>query len=880
FRQGATDRDLDDEIRLHLELETEKHIRAGMPPARARRKALLDFGGVERTKEAHRDGWGVRWIQEIVSDARFALRTLRKSPAFAIAAILTLTLGIASAVAIFGFVDSALIRPLPYPDLPRLMGVFKTSPIGGQRLGLSYPDYLDLERSNRVFASSAAYHKDEGFVLSDRGAPSLVNGTGVTSEFFRLLGVAPVIGRDFAAAPATDDLLTDPAEVILSYGAWQHWFHGRSDAVGSAVTLNGGTYTVIGVLPASFRFDPAGAADFWTTLRPYAGTGCFASRGCQAMGVIARLKEDVTQAEALAAVQAIAAQEAREHPDPDLRRGETLAPLSTWIVGDVEPILIALMAGASLLLLIAYVGVAGLLLVRAHSRQHELAIRTALGAGRRRLVQPFIIEGTIVVAIAAVLALIAATAARRLLLASVPADMLESMSYLRGGWGWHAPAFALGVGLVAVLLFAVIPAARIPLARLRGTLAISGPVAAGISWRRFGARLIILELATTLVLLAGAGLLGKSLYALLHVDMGFTPSRLATLTMQAPEGKYARREQALALHQAILDRLRRLPGVTAVATARSLPVVGVPSTQIGFVGVPDLGASNEVGHQVVSPGYLTTLKADLVKGRFFNRHDDFDAIRVVVINQTLARRYFAHADPIGRQVFFHPHGSAPQISGSQHPLLIVGVIADVKDDALDAKAEPVLYSAYAQSPGQSFRIVVRTAGDAGAALPSIVAAVRDVDRDILISDAATMPDIIQHSQAAYLHRVLAWLTGVFAILALMLTAIGLYGVVAYSVSRRTHEIGVRMALGAHRGAVYGLILGEAGRLTLIGTVIGLAGAIGAGLSMRKLLFGVQSWDVSILGGVAVIVVVCALLASYLPARRASRVDPMIALRTE
>jgi ABC-type antimicrobial peptide transport system permease subunit len=213
-------------------------------------------------------------------------------------------------------------------------------------------------------------------------------------------------------------------------------------------------------------------------------------------------------------------------------------------------------------------------------------------------------------------------------------------------------------------------------------------------------------------------------------------------------------------------------------------------------------------------------------------------------------------------------------------LLIVGVIADVKDDALDAKAEPVLYSAYAQSPGQSFRIVVRTAGDAGAALPSIVAAVRDVDRDILISDAATMPDIIQHSQAAYLHRVLAWLTGVFAILALMLTAIGLYGVVAYSVSRRTHEIGVRMALGAHRGAVYGLILGEAGRLTLIGTVIGLAGAIGAGLSMRKLLFGVQSWDVSILGGVAVIVVVCALLASYLPARRASRVDPMIALRTE
>ncbi|HEX5476161.1 MAG TPA: ABC transporter permease [Vicinamibacterales bacterium] len=820
-------------------------------------------------------------LEALAQDFRRAVRMLRRSPGFAAATILTLALGLASAVTMFGFVDAALIRPLPYPDLPRLVGVFKTSSLAGQRLGYSYPDYLDLERSNRVFASTGAYDFDEGFVLSDRGTPRLVTGTGVTTGFFRILGVAPVLGRDFTAAPATEDLRTAPPVVILSYAAWQHWFDGRPDALGSAVTLNGHPYTIIGVLPRDFRFDPAGAPDFWTTLRPYAGDTCYASRGCQSMGVIARLKEDVTRAQALADVQALAAQEAREHPDPDRGRGATLAPFSSWIPGDAEPILLALLGGAGLLLLIAYVDVSGLVLVRSDHRRHDCAVRGALGAGRGRLVQPFIVEGLIVAIAAGAVAVIAATVARRLLLALIPARMLDSMSYLRGGWTWHVALVAVALGLIAWLLFAVIPVVRMPFASLRSGLMAASAGGAGTSWRRFGARLVVVELAITMVLLAGGGLLGKSLYALLHVDMGFVPSHLATVSMQAPDSKYSRPAQASALQTSIVGRLRRLPGVTAVGTARTLPVTGVPGTQIGFVGRPDLGASNEAGHQVVSTGYLSSvLKARLLEGRFFDAHDAFEAPDVVIVNQTLARRYFRGENPIGRQIFYHPHGSAPQVSGPRHPLRIVGVIADVKEYALDSAPRPVVYSPNDRMAGHSCRIAVRTTQDAGTALPSLVAAIREVDPDILVSNAVTMPELVQGSQAAYLHRVLAWLTGTFAALALLLSAVGLYGVVAYSVSRRTREIGLRMALGAPRGAVSRLILKEAGRLTLIGIGIGGAGAVAAGVFMRRLLFGVKFWDVSILSGVAVVTLACALLASYLPARRAAGVDPVEALRAD
>jgi predicted permease len=872
--------DMDTELRFHIETYAEDLVRSGLPRQEATRRARLEFGGIERAKEECREARGVTFLESLAQDIRFGLHMLRKSPGFTTTTILTLSLGIAATVAILGFVDSALIRPLPYPNLSRLMGVFKTSPLGGQHLGYSYPDYLDLVRSNRVFASIAAYDGDGGFVLSDAGGVHLVNGTGMTSDLFRILGVTPVLGRDFATNPASEDLLAAPPTVILSYAAWQKWFGGKPDVLGKTVTLNGESYTVIGVLPRSFEFAPAGAADFWTTLHPYAGEPCYLSRGCMAMGVIARLKEGVTIQQALADVRAIAAQEAREHPDPDRNRGANIAPLSQWILGDIKPILLALLGGAGLLLLIAYVNVTGLLLVRSENRRHEFAMRGVLGASRGRLTQQFVIEGFVVVAASSALGLFAAAITRRLLLKLIPADMLDSMPYLRGGWNWHVTAFATALVLIAWTLFVMTPALRLPFASLHAGLAEGGRGAAGTSWRHLGAKLVVLELATTMVLLAGAGLLGKSLYELLHVDMGFDPNHLATLWMLAPEAKYSQSEQAIALQREIVSRLQSLPGITAVGTARDLPVTGVPSTQIGFVGRPSLGETNEVGHQVISAGYLSVLKAHLLKGRYFNEYDNTNAPSVAIINQTLARRYFPGENPVGKQVFYHQHGSAPESSGPQHPLEIVGVIADVKEYALDETAKPVVYTPSEQGPGPSFCIAVRTSQEAASVLPSLIATIHKIDPGIVTSGAATMPEIIQRSWAAYLHCVLAWLAGGFAALALMLSTIGVYGVIAYSVSRRTREIGVRMALGASLSSVYRLILKEAGWLILIGLVTGLSGSIPAGVFMSSLLFGVRSWDVLILGAVAAVLVLSALLASYIPARRAASVNPVDALRSE
>lgn len=818
-------------------------------------------------------------MNSLLQDIRYALRMLHKSPGFAIATIFTLSLGVAVAIAIFGFVDSALIRPLPYPNLSRLMGVFKTTQLGSQHAGYSYPDYLDLERSNRVFSSIAAYVGD-GFVLSDRGSAHLVNGASVTSGFFRILGVTPVLGRDFVASPASEDLQAAPSTVILSYAAWQKWFGGRPDVLGKTVTLTSHRepYAVIGVLPRSFEFAPPGAVDFWTTLRPDAGDSCFLSRGCMVMGVIARLKDGVTMQQALANLRAIATQEAKEYPDPDRYRGANIAPLSQWILGDIRPILLVLLGGAGLLLLIAHVNVMGLLLARSEKRRREFAVRGVLGAGRGRLIQQFVTEGFVMVAVSGALGLFAAAFARQLLLKLIPADMLDSMPYLRGTfWNWHVTVFVTVLVLIACTLFAVAPVLRLPFANLRAGLTEGAAGAPGKAWRRLGARLIVVELATTMVLLAGAGLLGKSLYRLLHVDLGFVPDHLATLSIGVPESRYSTSAQQIVLHREIISRLQNLPGVSDVGTVRDLPMSGPGSTQIGFVGRPSLGVNNEVGHQVVSPGYLSVVKATLLKGRRFNENDNTVAPLVAIINQTLARRYFPGENPLGKQFFYHAHDINRE--ASQPPIQIVGVVADMKDYALDSKATPVIYTPYEQWPdGNS--IVVRTSQNAASVLPSLVAAIHEIDPDILISDAATMPEIIQNSPAAYWHRASAWLVGGFAALALVLSIVGLYGVIAYSVSQRTREIGIRMALGAQRSSVYQLILKEAGWLTLLGILFGLACSVATATLMRGLLFGVQPWDVSTLGVVAGTLAASALLASYIPARRATRVDPMVALRYE
>ena len=869
------DSDLDEEIRSTLEMLTEQKIREGMAAAEAARAARIELGGAEQVKESVRASRSGAWLGTIAQDIRFALRMLRKSRSFAVTCILTLSLGIAAAVAIFGFVDAALIRPLPYANPARLLAVGETSPrVSPGMSGYSYLNYVDMARSNRVFASAALYQRRE-FVIANGGSLSAANGIGVTANFLGILGVAPAMGKDFEPIPAGEDLQSLPTTAILSYAAWQKWFGGRPDALGKTIVLSHEPYTVIGVLPRGFEFGPAGNAEFWTTLRPFAGEECSRSRGCTAFSAMARLKDGATLQQALADVQRIAAQEAALHPNPDKYRSASVGLLSESILGDMRPTLLALLGGVALLVLIAYVNVAGLVLVGSENRRREFAVRGVLGASGARLMQQLLAEGLVVALLSGALGIVAAALTRELVLKVIPTDTLESAPYLRASWNWHVAGFAIAPVLMALILFAVTPFVRIPLANLRSGLVGAGGGATGAAWRRLGAKLVVLELATTMVLLAGAGLLGKSLYRLLQVDVGFEPSHLATIWMEATDAKYSNDQQTLLLHRQIIDRIGSLPGVAGVGLANGLPMNGPGNTQLGFVEKPDLGNNNEAGHRWVNAGFLSVLRARLLAGRFFNTDDEeSSAPPVAIVNQTLAGEYFPGENPIGKGFYYWKQGS---IDGPRHPTRIVGVIADIKEGALDSSPRAIIYT---PSPAAEFSVVVRTLQEPTAILPSLSAAVHGVDPSILMSDATTMTEIIQGSWSAYMHRVLAWFAGAFAGFALLLSAIGIYGVIAYSVSRRTREIGVRMALGATPHSVYRLVLGETGWLAVVGLAIGGAGALMAGTLMRKLLFGVPFWDTPNLCVVVAVVSLSALLAGYLPARRAARVHPADALRSE
>ena len=870
--RGRRYHEVSESIREHLDEKIADLMDHGMRREEAERSARREFGNVTLIEERSREVWQWHTLESIWADGRFAFRQLWKAPGFTLTAILTLSIGMAATVAIFQFVDSALIRPLPYVEPSRLVQVFE-SIRQAHRTMFSHENYLDVERTNIAFSSMAAYDVRRNFVLQNASGALQVSGVGVTGGFFRTLAITPVLGRDFNVNAANEGLSASSAEVILSDAAWKKWFNGKSDVLGKAVTLNGESYTVIGVLPRSFQFAPTGATEFWTTLHPYATDPCELQRGCHVMGVVARLKNGVTIEQALDDSQTIAEQLRRRYPDADRDENANIVPLSQVILGDIQPILLTLLAGAGLHILIAYVNVASLLVVRSESRRREFAVRGALGAGQGRLLRQFITEAFVMVAASSGLGLLAAGGISRFLLKLIPLDLLNSMPYLGGaGWNGHVAIFAIALVSIACILFAAAPLLCLPFSDLRLGLVAGDRGAAGTTWRRLGSRLVVLELATTLVLLAGAGLLGKSFYKLLHVDLGFVPNHLAILGTTAPQARYSTDELEVGLQREVVNRLKSLPGVTAVGTADGLPVGWISTSSINFVGEQNPRAVHDVGQRQVSAGYFSALGAQLLEGRYFNENDNATAPGVAIINESLARQFFPGKDPTGKQIFF--------AGQAQHPMQVVGVIADLKEGALDEKDIPFFYRPSQQSPFRSFGIVARTLQDASSVLPSMITAIHSVDPEIAVSDATTMPSTIADSSATYLHRASASLAGGFAALALILSVVGLYGVISYSVRQRTREIGVRIALGAQRRSVYQLVLKEAGRLILVGVVIGLSGSIAAGMLLRSLLFDVQSWDSSILGSVATVLAIAALLASFIPAHRAASVDPIEALRIE
>jgi macrolide transport system ATP-binding/permease protein len=803
----------------------------------------------------------------LAQDLRYGLRQLRSTPVFAIVSILVLALGMSASIAIFSFVDAALLKPLPYGNPDRLVFVTESS-VPLPRAWLSYYNYLDWKKLSQVFSSLDVYHHT-GYLLNTSNNVELVRAIRVSDGFFRTLEVAPVLGRDFRTG---EDSAVAPQTVMLSYATWQKRFGGSRNVLGQSVTLSGVPHTIIGVLPASFQFAPQGNAEFWTTL--HESDYCGLHRGCHNLEGIGRLKDGVSLEAARANMKTIASQLEIQYPTDNRGQTSFVEPLAQVLVSEIRPVLLALFGGAGLLLLIACVNVSSLLLVRSESRKREIALRGALGASRLRVFRQFMVDSLVLVAAGTALGLFTAQIAMRILVSLISKDMLAGMPYLSGlGLHRHVIAFAATIAVASLVLFTLVPTLRLSVSQIREDLAEGGRGYAGTMWRRFGRNLVAVELAIAVILLVGAGLLGKSFYRLLHVDLGFNPDHLASVTVFS--GPNLKDEQQIALAHQLIDRVRSSPGVSSVGITNLLPVgsAGNNTQWIRVVGHPFNGEHNEVNQRSVTPEYFSTMQARLLRGRYFTENDDATKPRFILINEALAQKYFPGEDPIGKQI-----GDLQLTPKSLRQ--IIGVVNDMKDGPLDSETWPAFYRPFDQDPDDYFSVVARTSQNGQSVLPGMVAAIHQVDRGVATLDESTMFDRIGNSPSAYFHRSSAWLVGGFAGMALLLGVIGLYGVIAYSVSRRTREIGVRMALGAQRRSVYELIMKEAARLTAIGTVAGLIASLGIAVLIRSLLFGVQSWDIATLISVSAVLSFFALLASYIPARRAARVDPMVALRHE
>ena len=859
---------LADEIDFHLEMYTHDFERMGMNKVEARRQAILKLGGVELTKQHYRERKTIPMMDDLMQDLRFAMRQMGRSPGFTVTATLMLALGIGASVAMFAFVDAALLKPLPYRDPSRIASVTETVKLFG-RANLSYPDYLDWKRRNTVFSSFDVYGGGGGLLSLANGAVP-ISGLRVTDGFFKTLGVVPMLGRDFRAG---EDLNGTASLVILSYAGWQKWFSGKPDVIGQKLVIDSLPHTVIGVMPESFVFAPRGGAQIFLPFQ--AKRECDLRRSCHDLIGIARLKDGVTMQSALSQMQSIAAELEKEYPGDNRGQGAAVDPLAQIIVGDVKPILLTLLIGAGLLLMIACINVSSLLLVRSENRRKEIAVRGALGASWTRLVRQFITEGALLVVVGTGLGLAIAATAMRVLIGLVPKVMLAQLPFLKGlGINAHLLGFASLIAAIALILFAVTPLMRLPLNAMRDGLTEGGRGSAGTFWRRFGANLVVLELAIAVVLLVGAGLLGKSFYKLLRVEVNFETDHLAMVQVMVPDALYPKDEQNIALQRQMLSRVGALPGVVAVGLTSVPPLSYNGETDwIRFVGRPYNGVHIEVNMRDVSADYIPMLKAKLISGRHFTDSDDGTKPKVTIINKTLANMYFPGQNPIGQR--FGNTNLDPKSLKE-----IVGVVDDIKEGALDSEMWPAAYYPIYQDEEHSFALMVRTSQSEGSMLPTLESTIHSIDPGLGTAEATTMEQRMQEGPTAYLHRSSAWLVGGFAALALILGVVGLYGVIAYSVSQRTREIGVRMALGAQRGSVYRLVMTEAGRLTALGIGVGLVCAVIAAKLMEKLLFGTAAWDATTLVCVALVLSISALAASYIPAHRAASVNPVDALRAE
>jgi putative ABC transport system permease protein len=879
LRRSRMESEMDAEMRFHMEAYAEDLVRGGVPHQEAMRRARLEFWGIERAKEECREERGVRVLETLLQDLRYAARMLRKSPGFTTVAVLTLALGIGANTAIFSALNTLLLRPLPVENVERLAFIVSLRE-GFDPFGTSLLEYTAYRDRSHSFVSTGLA-TERSFNLIQQGEPERVQGAAVLSNYLSTLGVQPVIGRSFAPE---EERPGGPAVALMGYGLWQRRFGGDPHVVGRSLDLEGRNTTVIGILPPTF--DLPEAAEIWIPLQANLEGLPLAERAKHAYYMVARLKPGASLQQADADLRGIARE--LEQELPQIRSGWSVKLISLRqqllgdLTGQVKTSLFALVAAVGFLLFICCANVASLLLARGVSREREIALRRALGADWLRVVRQLLTECLVLAALGGFGGLLLAYAILPVLSVLNPIETVALSGVLRNiHIDGHVLGFVASVTLITAVICALMPVVKAAGSDDVGPLMKEGGQrgSAGSGGRRWLATLVVAEIAIAMPLLAGSGLMIQSFQRLQRIDLGFRPENLLTMHLDLSPIKYREYQQRVTFVERVVERIKNLPGVVSAGTTTNMPLTLFISYDSVFTveGHPPANPSDVpiTAHRVVTPDYLQTLGVTLIKGRLLNEQDRAKSLPVVVISEELARQGWPAAeDPVGKRI----KGLA---AGRTVPwLTVVGIIKDIKEDRFNFRINrPAWYVPYEQNENtQPLDLLVKANGDPSSLAAAIVEAVRSVDPDQPVSNVTTMKDHV--AGVLVTDRFGAVLMGTLAALGLMLAVIGVYGVMAYSVSRQTGEMGLRVALGARPSDILKMVVGRGARLVAVGLSVGLVGALILTRFLSGSLYGMNPDDPLTFGLVSLILTAVALAACYIPARRAMRVDPMVALRYE
>ena len=870
-RGQNAERELAREIESHLVIMQDEFERRGLSQNDAALAARRAYGGVELAKELHREARSFLWIEQRFKDVRYGGRNLLRTPGFTAIAVITLALGIGANTAVFSVVNAVLLRPLAYTDPDRLVTLLHdgTNPV-------AVANYIDWRDQSRTFAAmgAAEYWTPN---LTGADSPEHLSGLHVTQSLLPMLGIQPLLGRLFVSG---EDRKGAEHEVVLSYSLWQRRFNRDRNVLGKAITLGGEGYTVVGVMPAAFKFAPfwATRAELWA---PMAFGDRVQDRGGNSLRVFARLKQGVSLSQARTDVASVTARLEKQYPATNRR--VLVTALRENVVGEVETPLLMLLGAVGFVLLIACANVAHMLLARTSDRHKEIAVRTALGAGRTRVIAQFLTENLLLATLGAGAGLLLALAGTKALVALSPASIprVDLVSI-----DTHAVLFLLGITVLTTVLFGLVPAMRAVVGNLSGALKEGGRDGSdGIHGNRLRGFLVASEFALAFMLLIGAGLMIRSFSELQSVNPGFNPHNVLSMLVSVEGTKEAEPGRRAIFYRQLLEQTRTLPGVRSTGAINHLPLAGDlwgRSFEIEGRAKPRPGEAPMAVYRIVMPGYFETMRLPLKRGRVIAEIDDDRATGVVIINERAASQYWNGQDPVGQRI-----GIAEDASNKTNWLTVIGVVANAKQSNWSSEPEPEIYLAALQNrdflgeggPHMAYiTLVVRTAGDPSELAPAVRHAVWSFDRNLPISEVVTMDEVVANANAQPRFEML--LLAVFAAVALVLAAVGIYGVMNYSVSRRTREIGIRVSLGASRADVLRMVLLQGMRQALTGTVAGVAGALLLAQFMAAMLYGVRPTDPVTFAWVAIVLGLVALLATCVSARKATRIEPLAALRNE